>query len=89
MSPGVRVKYSHRFLRSLSRLSQDIIDQAQEKERLFKFNPFDPRLRTHKLRGKEKDIWAFWVTFSYRIKFIFLPRGEVLFLDIGTHKIYR
>ena len=45
--------------------------------------------RTHKLSGKEKEVWAFWVNFRYRIKFLFLNNGEVLFLDIGTHDIYK
>ncbi|MBI2577634.1 MAG: hypothetical protein HYV77_02210 [Candidatus Wildermuthbacteria bacterium] len=52
-------------------------------------NPVAARLKTHKLLGKEADIWAFWVNDSYRIKFIFLPSKEVLFLDIGTHRIYK
>ncbi|MEK7542625.1 MAG: hypothetical protein AAB524_02910 [Patescibacteria group bacterium] len=56
---------------------------------VFREDPFDVRLRTHKLSGKEAGVWAFWVNNSYRIKFIFLPNREVLFLDIGTHKIYK
>lgn len=85
---GVKISYSRKFLKSLSRLPNRIILQAQEKENIFKENPFDLRLRTHKLHGKEKGIWAFWITNSYWIKFIFLPKEEILFLDIGTHEIY-
>ena len=55
---------------------------------LFRANPFDPILRTHKLHGKEKEAWAFWIDYTYRIKFIFLNDDVALFLDIGTHEIY-
>ena len=60
-------------------------DAAKEKELIFRRNPFDARLNTHKLHGKDKECWAFSVIHAYRIKFIFLSDEEVLFLDIGTH----
>lgn len=82
------IRYSKKFLKNLSRLPARFLDEAQEKEIIFKSHPFDPRLGTHKLHGKEKDIWAFSVNRSYRIKFLFLDGTSVLFLDIGTHDIY-
>lgn len=84
----MRVSYSRVFLKQLSRLPARLVDQAQVKEAIFKFNPFDPRLDTHKLHGKEKGAWAFSVTQSHRIKFIFLSATHALFLEIGTHEIY-
>ncbi len=82
-------KYSEKFLKHLSKLLKEVINKAKEKENLFKENPFHPLLNTHKLSGKEKEIWAFWIDYRYRIKFIFLKDNEVLFLDIGTHEIYK
>jgi mRNA interferase YafQ len=52
---------------------------------LFSENPFDPRLRTHKLTGKLEGLWACSVTYDYRIIFRFLSKGEVLLIDIGGH----
>jgi mRNA-degrading endonuclease YafQ of YafQ-DinJ toxin-antitoxin module len=63
-------------------------EEAKGKELAFRENPFDSTLKTHKLHGKEKDACAFWINYSYRIKFIFLDAETVLFLDIGTHDIY-
>ncbi|PIS39656.1 MAG: type II toxin-antitoxin system mRNA interferase toxin, RelE/StbE family [Candidatus Nealsonbacteria bacterium CG08_land_8_20_14_0_20_38_20] len=83
------VEYSNKFLKSLKRLPQKIIKEAEKKEEIFKENPFHPTLRTHKLSGKDKESWGFWITYSYRIKFIFLSDEEVLFLDIGAHDIYK
>jgi mRNA-degrading endonuclease YafQ of YafQ-DinJ toxin-antitoxin module len=83
------VKYSHTFLKHLSRLPQKLIRKAEERELIFRQDVFDPRLRTHKLHGKDQDSWAFWIDFTHRIKFIFLNEEEVLFLDIGTHDMYK
>ncbi len=83
------VSYSTKFLKSASRLPKRIVELAERKEILFKSNTFHPGLETHKLHGKEKDIWAFSVDRKYRIKFLFLSSTHVLFVDIGLHDIYR
>lgn len=83
------IKYSTKFLKRLSRLPEGIVKKAKERERIFRENAFDPRLRTHKLHGKEKEMWAFWIDYTYRIKFIFLNEEEILFLDVGTHDMYK
>jgi len=62
-------------------LSKEIVGRAKNKEKMFRANAFDPRLNTHKLHGEEKNAWAFWVNYTYRIKFIFLGDDEVLFYD--------
>ena len=63
-------------------------ESADAKEALFREFPYHPSLRTHKLHGKEKDLSAFWINQKYRIKFIFVAK-DVVFLDVGTHDIYR
>ncbi len=83
------IRISPKFEKNYRRLAQNIKEKAKEKEYIFRENPFNPRLKTHKLSGKDKGCWAFWIDNSYRIKFIFLSKGEILFLDIGTHDIYR
>lgn len=51
---------------------------------IFVSDPFDRRLRTHKLSGKLKELWSFSVTYDNRIIFYF--EGEkAVFIDIGTH----
>lgn len=86
----IRSIYTHaRFDKNYQKLPKEIRDKARAKEKIFRENPFDSRLKTHKLHGKEKEAWAFWVDYRYRIKFIFLDDEEVLFLDIGPHKIYK
>lgn len=78
-----------RFEKNYRKLPKHMKEKAKVKESIFQKNPFDPRLKTHKLSGKEKEVWSFWIDYSYRIKFIFLTEEKVLLLDVGTHEIYR
>lgn len=84
------IRISPKFEKSYQKFPKRIKEKAKEKEFIFRKNPFDPQLKTHKLSGEDKECWAFWVTYSIRIKFTFLKSKEVLFLDIGPHpKIYK
>ncbi len=84
-----RIEVSARYKKSFRKLPPPIQRKAILKIKIFKENPFHPQLRTHPLLGKEKECWAFWIDYHFRIKFIFLNNKEVLFLDIGLHDIYR
>jgi len=42
-------------------------------------------LKTHKLSGKLKGLWAFVVEYDCRVVFQFLEEGDVLLIDIGKH----
>ncbi len=83
------IHVSRQFEKQYKKLPKTIQHQAQIKEEIFRGNPFHPVLRTHKLQGKEKEAWAFWINYSYRVTFIFLSEKEVLFFEVGTHAIYR
>ena len=52
---------------------------------LFLASPFSPQLRTHKLSGKLKELWAFSVDEDCRVVFEFLGEDKVLLIDIGSH----
>ncbi|MDP2950893.1 MAG: type II toxin-antitoxin system mRNA interferase toxin, RelE/StbE family [bacterium] len=82
------IKVSSKFEKQYKRLPKNIKEQAKYKEDIFRFNFFDPSLKTHKLSGKDNGCWAFWINYSYRVKFIFINPSEVLFLEVGLHNIY-
>ena len=88
MSPeiSVKIEYSTKFLRSLKKLPFHIQNKAQEKEFIFQDNPFDPRMHTHKLHGKDREHWAYSIDNNYCIKFAFLDDDDILYLDVGTHE---
>ncbi|MFH1085561.1 MAG: type II toxin-antitoxin system YafQ family toxin [Chloroflexota bacterium] len=53
-------------------------------------DPFDPQLKTHKLKGRLEGLWACWVEFDCRIIFCFEPDPEggeesVVLVDLGSH----
>ena len=54
--------------------------------KLFQNNPFDQKLRTHKLSGQLKDLWSFSIQYDLRVVFSFLEGDRALFVDIGTHE---
>jgi len=62
--------------------------EARFRERLaiFQNNPFNPRLRTHRLSGQLQDFWSFSVDYDVRVIFSFIEPNRALFVDIGTHE---
>ncbi|MDO9288047.1 MAG: hypothetical protein Q7T83_04585 [Thermodesulfovibrionales bacterium] len=85
----MEISVTPRFEKNYKSLPKKVKEKAKEKEAIFRERPFAPILKTHKLSGKEKEAWAFSIDYSYRIKFIFLTEEKVLFLDVGTHDIYK
>ena len=85
------IYYHPRFRRNYRGLESQIKAQAEESVALFRLDPFNIRLDTHPLHGKLKNQWSFLVNNRYRILFEFLnkARTEVVFLDVGSHSIYR
>ena len=76
-------------MRGYKKLPLDIKKIAEKKEVIFKKDPFDPSLRTHKLHGKLKDCLAFSISLSHRIVYEFGKGKIVYFHSIGTHDIYK
>jgi len=59
---------------------------------IFKENPFDPRLRTHKIHGLSAKLrrTIYSVSIESNLRAIFYLEGDVVVsLDIGDHAIYR
>ena len=64
---------------------KDLEEKFWRRVEFFTGNPFDSRLRTHKLSGKLQELWSFTVEYDVRVIFYFLPQNRVMFEDIGTH----
>lgn len=85
----MKVFYSSKFAREYRRLPLKIKKMAEEKEQIFRKNPFDLRLRTHKLKGSLKDFFSFSIDQKHRIIFEFTDSGIVWFHSVGEHSIYK
>ena len=82
------VIYTARFLRQYRRLTPALQTEAKEKVTIFKKNPHDPLLKTHKLHGRLKGYWSFSVNYKYRIIFEYDDKSTAALLKIGDHDIY-
>lgn len=51
----------------------------------FIADPYDERLRTHKLSGKLKDLWSLSIAYDIRVIFHFADEQKTVFVDIGKH----
>ncbi len=61
----------------------------EERINIFTKDPFDPRLKTHKLHGKFDGYFSFSINNKYRIIFYYAENDkDVKFYTIGTHDIY-
>lgn len=52
-------------------------------------NPENPKLKTHKLRGKLQNCLSFYLRDGYRVLFEYLGDQTVDLLDIGSHDKYQ
>jgi addiction module toxin, RelE/StbE family len=83
------IHYSQKFIKEIKKLSPEILGLAIKKEEIFRINPLHPSLRLHELHGKFKGIWSISLTNNYRIIFERMPNGDILFISVGKHDIYK
>ncbi len=84
----MEIEYSSKFMRQFKKLPKEVKEHAIVCEKLFRKNPFDPKLKTHKLHGTMKEYWAFSISYNYRIGFTFADTNLVHFHSVGNHSIY-
>lgn len=83
----LKLKFSATFSKKLNKLARkkpQTIRRYFVKLKIFRENPREPSLKTHKLSGNMKDKYAFFVESDCRV--IFSWNGdEVEFVLIGKH----
>lgn len=85
----VKIYYGRKFIKELKRLPPDILQLSLAKEAIFRSNPLHPSLRLHELKGKLKGNWSISITGNYRIIFSRQENGDIIFVSIGKHDIYK
>ena len=81
--------YSKKFAKELKRLPKEIIELAIKKEKTFRENPLHSSLRLHQLHGKFEGIWSISIISNHRIIFERMSNGDILFISVGKHDIYK
>ena len=84
----MQIIYSPQFEKEYKRLPENIKRKAEKKEKIFRSNPFDSRLKTHKLSGRLFEFWSFSIDNRYRIIFELKNEKTVIFHIVGDHSIY-
>ncbi len=86
----MKILYLPKFAKQYKKLPIKVKDLAEEKEKVFRKNPSDSRLKTHKLHGKLSSFLVFSINYEYRIIFDFVDKKKnvVRFYSIGKHDIY-
>ena len=85
----MEIYYTSKFRREYKKLPMKVKRSAEEREQLFRKDPFDPQLNTHKLHGPLKEFWSFSIGFQFRIIFEFGKKNEVYFHSVGDHDVYQ
>lgn len=87
-----RFRTAKSFRRALANLSGPQKKSAAAAFKIFTQDPFDPRLRPHKIRKLSaaygKTIHSVWIEADLRVV-LYIEGNIVWSVDVGTHTIYR
>ena len=84
----MKIKYHKNFVKNYSkRISPNKNLDRRFKERcsIFVDDPLNPILKSHRLLGAKRHLYAFAVTSDIRVVYQKLDSKTVIFVDIGTH----
>lgn len=86
----MKVKYSASFIRMYKKLPIDLREEVREKISLFKDQKNHHSLKVHKLGGRLKGRFSFYVNYKFRIVFTYTSRKpkEATLMAIGDHDVY-
>ncbi len=86
----MEIVYTSKFAREYKKLPDEVKDIAEKSEALFRKNPFDLKLKTHKLKGSLEGFFSFSIGYKYRIIFEFSKsKKRVYFHSVGDHDVYQ
>lgn len=87
-----RYKPTPRFWKSFYALPASQKESTRRAWAIFKQNPFDPRLRTHKIHrlSAEYGQTIYAVEIEGDLRVVFYIEGDIaVTVDIGSHDVYR
>jgi len=85
----MEISYSSKFARDYKKLPIGVKRIAEKKEIIFRKNPFDQRLKTHKLKGCLSGFFSFSINQKYRIIFEIVNKNRIWFHSTGDHSVYK
>jgi len=85
----IQISFKPTFVKQMNKLEKELVEEVFEKIELFKNEKNHKLLKVHKLHGKLSEHFSFSVNYKFRIVFKYERKGQVVFLDIGDHDIYK
>lgn len=86
---ALTVRYASYFKRQYKGLTHRQKTDFKHAIERFVENPFEPSLKTHKLKGKLQGFWSFSINHSDRVLFKFSDKETIDLINIGDHSIYK
>lgn len=83
------ILYSSYFAKRVKKLPKSEKILLVKFEKSFRNDCFDPALKTHKLSGKMENLWSCSISYKTRLIFKFDKEENIIFIDIGSHAIYK
>lgn len=80
------IRFSNAFTKMYRKLPTDQRDRARHALQLFGNNPFDPKLRNHKLTGSQEGMRS--ISAGYDLRLVYIEEDGhalILFIMIGNH----
>lgn len=79
-----------RMIKSLKRRNSQLLTDLQDTLNILVTDPFDPRLKTHKLKGKMGGVYSCSVGYQHRLIFELIDKKEsnecaIFLITLGTH----
>ncbi len=85
----IKIGYTPAFSRQLNKLEGLLAEEVIQKIDLFK----DPKnhylLKVHKLHGRLKDRFSYYINYKIRIVFCYVSKNEVILMAVGDHDVYK
>ncbi len=85
----ISVVYTPGFFSLYNKLPEPLQKEVEEKIELFKKDPRHPFLKTHKLKGRLRGRYSFWVNYRTRVLFVYDSASVVALLAVGDHDVYK
>lgn len=86
---SIKIVYAPVFIRQFKKLEKNLQDQVLDKIELFKNVNNHSALNVHKLNGRFRKSYGFWIDYKNRVVFDWISSSEAALLMVDDHDIYK
>ena len=79
------IQYTFKFKKQYQKLPPKFQSQFDDRLKLFLFDPTNPKLKTHPLKGNFLGYWSMNISGDLRALYLVRDNHIIIFALIGTH----